>query len=70
MCDGTIRLQDLPERIREYRAGGEADGARQLTPAKVQQPEEWFPLSEVEGHYVARVLAHTGGNKQAARAGG
>ena len=28
--------------------------------------EEWVPLSEIEGRYVARVLKHTGGNKQAA----
>jgi transcriptional regulator of acetoin/glycerol metabolism len=28
--------------------------------------EEWGPLSEIEGRYVTRVLAHTGGNKQAA----
>jgi len=28
--------------------------------------DEWPALSEVEGRYVARVLAHTRGNKQAA----
>lgn len=28
--------------------------------------EEWVPLSEIEGRYVARVLKHTRGNKQAA----
>ncbi|HYK19432.1 MAG TPA: helix-turn-helix domain-containing protein, partial [Pyrinomonadaceae bacterium] len=28
--------------------------------------EEWVPLSEIEGRYVARVLEHTRGNKQAA----
>jgi two-component system response regulator HydG len=28
--------------------------------------EDWVPLSEIEGRYVARVLEHTGGNKQAA----
>jgi DNA-binding NtrC family response regulator len=28
--------------------------------------EEWVTLSEIEGRYVARVLNHTGGNKQAA----
>lgn len=34
----------------------------------VDQPEveEWVPLSEIEGRYVARVLEHTHGNKQAA----
>ena len=28
--------------------------------------EDWVTLSEIEGRYVARVLEHTGGNKQAA----
>ena len=28
--------------------------------------EDWVTLSEIEGRYVARVLQHTGGNKQAA----
>lgn len=28
--------------------------------------EEWLPLAEIEGRYVAKVLAHTRGNKQAA----
>ncbi len=28
--------------------------------------EEWVPLAEIEGRYVAKVLAHTRGNKQAA----
>ena len=28
--------------------------------------DEWVSLSEIEGRYVARVLEHTGGNKQAA----
>jgi DNA-binding NtrC family response regulator len=28
--------------------------------------EDWVPLSEIEGRYVARVLEHTRGNKQAA----
>jgi DNA-binding NtrC family response regulator len=28
--------------------------------------EEWVPLSTIEGRYVAQVLEHTRGNKQAA----
>jgi DNA-binding NtrC family response regulator len=28
--------------------------------------DEWVPLSVIEGRYVAKVLAHTRGNKQAA----
>lgn len=34
--------------------------------AEPRAQEEWIPLSAVEGRYVARVLAHTNGNKQAA----
>ena len=31
-----------------------------------EQKPDWPQLSEIEGRYVARVLAYTGGNKQAA----
>jgi two-component system response regulator AtoC len=64
MCDGLIRVQDLPERIRKFPGQTQA-----LTRSDVIQPQEvetWPPLSEIEGRYVARVLAHTRGNKQAA----
>jgi two-component system response regulator AtoC len=64
MCDGTIRAKDLPERVQNNTAPSEeARKPDQLTePAK----EEWLPLSDIEGRYVARVLGHTAGNKQAA----
>lgn len=66
MCDGTIRLKDLPLRVRNYtqkspHAGGVGTATNGQRPA-----EEWVPLSEVEGRYVAQVLEHTRGNKQAA----
>jgi len=67
MCDGMVRVQDLPERIRNYRDGhavGDEQDQQAIGPA--EQPEEWSLLSTVEGRYVARVLGHTGGNKQAA----
>lgn len=65
ICDGTIRVKDLPERVRNYtqkhtNGGGESNGTTE-TPR-----EEWVPLSEIEGRYVEQVLKHTGGNKQAA----
>jgi len=63
MCDGTIRVKDLPERVRSYAQAG--DKNRQ-TDVQSSLPEEWTSLSTVEGRYVARVLSHTGGNKQAA----
>jgi len=66
MCDGTIRVQDLPERVRDFRQ--EATAAIENTEEKEpgNDPQEWPSLAEVEGRYVARVLEHTRGNKQAA----
>lgn len=63
MCDGIIRVQDLPERIREYR---DVPQTLSVEPSSETAPRDWPPLSEIEGRYVARVLQHTAGNKQAA----
>jgi DNA-binding NtrC family response regulator len=53
ICDDTINVKDLPQRVREVEGNGSA-------------AEEWVTLSKIEGLYVARVLEHTRGNKQAA----
>jgi DNA-binding NtrC family response regulator len=67
MCDGMIRVQDLPERIRNYRDPDLApDEQDQPVVGQAEEPEEWPLLSTIEGRYVARVLIHTSGNKQAA----
>ena len=67
MCDGMIRVQDLPERIRNYRDAHLAqDEPDKPADGPAEDPEEWPLLSAVEGRYVARVLIHTAGNKQAA----
>jgi len=67
MCDGMIRIQDLPERIRNYRDAHLAqDEPDRPADGPAVDPEEWPLLSAVEGRYVARVLIHTAGNKQAA----
>ena len=65
MCDGLIRVQDLPERIRNF---GEEPQRRnkEMTLLESGKKEDWPQLSEIEGRYVAQVLEHTGGNKQAA----
>jgi len=63
MCDGIIRVQDLPERIREYRAEPRPTEVAALAD---QSEQDWPQLSDIEGRYVARVLQYTGGNKQAA----
>jgi len=63
MCDGTIRVQDMPERVRDH-AAEPAEGEKSEIPEPITQ--DWITLAEIEKHYVARVLEHTGGNKQAA----
>jgi DNA-binding NtrC family response regulator len=67
MCDGTIRVKDLPQRVREHSLQP-VEAAKSETPAAAVPAanEDWVTLSEVEGRYVSRVLEHTGGNKQAA----
>lgn len=62
MCDQTIREQDLPERVRAHQRSVLVAGDEVM----MSEHEEWPPLSEIEGRYVARVFAHTKGNKQAA----
>jgi len=64
VCDGTIRIKDLPERIQQYRAKLSSDMPEASD--AIVEAEEWTKLSVVEGRYVAKVLAHTRGNKQAA----
>ena len=62
-CDGTIRVKDLPERMR-HRSG--SDVSRTNGSSDQFEQEELVPLSRIEGRYVTKVLAHTRGNKQAA----
>jgi two-component system response regulator AtoC len=65
VCDGTIRVKDLPERVRNY-SQRQAEPGTSQTVALNGSADEWVPLSEIEGRYVAQVLEHTRGNKQAA----
>lgn len=59
ICDGTIRLKDLPERVQTYGVGETSTKPR-------EGREDWPSLAVTEMRYVAEVLAHTRGNKQAA----
>jgi transcriptional regulator of acetoin/glycerol metabolism len=64
MCDGTIRVSDLPERIRTSQS--ETKSPVEITTARSSGSKDWLSLAQIEGEYVARVLQHTRGNKQAA----
>ena len=65
MCDGTIRIKDLPHRLRNFsQKQGETGIPQSGTDDRGE--EDWVTLSEIEGRYVAQVLEHTRGNKQAA----
>jgi DNA-binding NtrC family response regulator len=77
LCDRAVRPEDLPERVRDALASAAAERAQEAQEAdahadgpdsrdarRVEEP--LLSLSELEGRHVARVLAHTGGNKQAA----
>jgi len=70
MCDGLIRVQDLPEHIRRYheRAGSKVanQAGFETDNGEPEEKQECLSLAVIEGRHVARVLAHTGGNKQAA----
>ena len=68
LCDRIVRPEDLPERIRNRADASPDDQTMHAPPAKKpgEAEEELLPLSVVERRHVARVLAATGGNKQAA----
>ena len=67
ICDGTIRVKDLPERVQQYSADQAESIAKQNGDGPATGPAEELPsLAEIEGRHVAKVLGHTSGNKQAA----
>jgi two-component system response regulator AtoC len=69
LCDQAIRSEDLPERVRDFAQEKANESNRAAEAQKVEQEteeEELLSLAEVEGRHIFRVLARTGGNKQAA----
>ncbi len=68
LCDRIVRPEDLPERIRD--CSDASPTAQKIHAPSAKEPdeseEELLPLALVERRHVARVLAATGGNKQAA----
>jgi DNA-binding NtrC family response regulator len=66
VCDGTIRLKDLPERILKYSPPQNEVLLNNMEVKLIGDAKEDFRLSVIENRHVAKVLAHTKGNKQAA----
>jgi len=75
LCDRLVRPEDLPERVREAAAARDAalaalahtdDSVNADAAGETPEEECLVSLSELEGRHIARVLRHTGGNKQAA----
>lgn len=62
LCEGTIFPEHLPERIQNF--AEESIQTEDLT--AVDSQVEWSTLMEMKAKHVAKVLAHTKGNKQAA----
>jgi DNA-binding NtrC family response regulator len=74
-CDTAVRVEDLPERVRNFAVTdlGEAGAPDPLTAAadappgaRVDDAAAWPSLDELELRYAERALAHTRGNKHAA----
>ena len=68
VCDGTIRVKDLPEHLQRYLVSDLEEAYNNEAKLSIldDPAEELLPLSVIEARHVAKVLAHTGGNKQAA----
>ncbi len=65
LCNGVVRPEDLPERIKEYRLPEITNNSIEIRVE--EKPEnEWLTLAQIEGEYVRRVLRFTGNNKQRA----
>ena len=66
LCDQVVRPEDLPERIRRSFKTVAKDSELNRAADASRDDEILLALSEVERRHILRVLAHSGGNKQAA----
>lgn len=67
LSDEVVYPEHLPARIRHFNQIPAAQPAETSEESKQQKPDqEWRSLAEMEEKYVAQVLSHTEGNKQAA----
>jgi DNA-binding NtrC family response regulator len=64
LCDHIVMPENLPERIRYFAELHEM--APQRITASPGCKEHWPTITDLVNNYVLKVLAHTGGNKQAA----
>lgn len=65
LSEEVIYPEHLPVRVRRFREIS-ASSPPELLPDSIEKNEKWLPLADMEAKYVAKVLAYTGGNKQAA----
>lgn len=67
LSDDVVYPEHLPARIRYFNEVLSAQLTETPEESKQQKrDDEWLSLAEMEEKYVAQVLSHTGGNKQAA----
>lgn len=70
LADDVIYPEHLPDRIRNYQTNSNNRTSlnihMDLDSSERSSNESWKSLAEIEEDYVRKVLAHTGGNKQAA----
>ena len=66
LCDRIIRPEALPDRVRSFSEPAKAPAALAESQSVNGDIEELLTLAELENRHIRRVLARTGGNKQAA----
>lgn len=67
ICNGVIRVKDLPERVQNYQRSLTRDQSQPETGENnVAGTEDLLSLATIEGRHVEKVLMQTQGNKQAA----
>jgi two-component system, NtrC family, response regulator AtoC len=64
LCDQMVRPEDLPERILKFSKKPVDLRDKALSPSG--PADDLISLSQLEARHIARILAHTRGNKQAA----
>jgi DNA-binding NtrC family response regulator len=63
LCDDTVTPEALPENVRRGEDAVPTGDEEHVAAVFATRGKEWPTMSEVEARYVARVLAHTRGNK-------